>query len=554
MYPAHAVCRCRRHTECAGYVPGPGKRFIETEERNMTVRHNPRRRGALLLVILALLTMFGLVAVAFVVLTQQARSGAKAMARIDQSADPPQKVCDQAMRQLLRGSNNPASRIGPHSLLETMYGNGWFQTPLTGVTSACGGQLLEVTFANPGRVVGGCVITMLTGNCAGQSSYIVGLNPTSGNPQIAAFDNVVPGNAKTLPAVGDMCLINGTPWSGLGLGYNTSTGSLNAMSGSYEIALLPGYPLSNYTATAGNPPGGANTDYTAADFQHMLLAAQEPVNTGAPIPPLGTPLPSMHRPDLINYWMHRTSAGAWTTLDPVLLRQIMLRPNPIDHPNFTGSNPSFNPVSGPWDVDNDGDGVADSVWVDLGMPVRTMADGRLYKPLFAILCVDLDGRLNLNAHGNLGQANAGAPYLSTPQPSSGGFATAANEFIASSGLASASGNPATQSAVLPRGLGYGPAEINLLPAFTDLSGNNQFALYNNLLAGSTSLGVAGRYAELGSTAEPGVPNVMAPLTYNKWYDYGAINNVSNYYWNYQNPATYQADAYGTPPDPYAPPK
>ena len=61
-----------------------------------------------------------------------------------------------------------------------------------------------------------------------------------------------------------------------------------------------------------------------------------------------------------------------------------------------------------WDVDNDGDGVPDSVWVDLGMPVRSTADGHLYKPLFAMLCVDLDGRLNLNAHGCLAQTGGPA--------------------------------------------------------------------------------------------------------------------------------------------------
>ena len=96
------------------------------------------------------------------------------------------------------------------------------------------------------------------------------------------------------------------------------------------------------------------------------------------------------------------------------MRQIMLRPMTTlqsDHPNFTGSNPQLHrhlgrhPINGPWDVDNDGDGVPDSVWVDLGIPVRATADGRLYKPLFAILCVDLDGRLNLNAHGMLAQAD-----------------------------------------------------------------------------------------------------------------------------------------------------
>ncbi len=72
-----------------------------------------------------------------------------------------------------------------------------------------------------------------------------------------------------------------------------------------------------------------------------------------------------------------------------------------DHPSFTGSNPNFNPVNGPFDVDNDGDGIRESVWIDVGFPVQTAADGRSYKPLAAILCIDLDGRLNVNAHGNI---------------------------------------------------------------------------------------------------------------------------------------------------------
>ena len=42
---------------------------------------------------------------------------------IDQAADPPQRALDEAMRQIVRGSNNPGSVMGPHSLLETMYGN-----------------------------------------------------------------------------------------------------------------------------------------------------------------------------------------------------------------------------------------------------------------------------------------------------------------------------------------------------------------------------------------------------------------------------------------------
>ena len=95
------------------------------------------------------------------------------------------------------------------------------------------------------------------------------------------------------------------------------------------------------------------------------------------------------------------------------LRQVMFRPNwaelrgTPDHPNFTGSNPNFNPI---WDGITPGPtasgtstttatGSPDSVWVDLGLPVRYTVDGQAYKPLFAILCLDMDGRLNLNAHG-----------------------------------------------------------------------------------------------------------------------------------------------------------
>ena len=101
-----------------------------------------------------------------------------------------------------------------------------------------------------------------------------------------------------------------------------------------------------------------------------------------------------------------------------------MRPTRDDHPNFDGSNyysqnvlaSGFgNPVNlnnglitaptweiiGPWDVDNDGDGVPDSVWVDLGLPVQKTEDGRFYKPLVAMLVEDLDNRLNVNAHGSL---------------------------------------------------------------------------------------------------------------------------------------------------------
>ncbi len=89
------------------------------------------------------------------------------------------------------------------------------------------------------------------------------------------------------------------------------------------------------------------------------------------------------------------------------------------------------------EVDADNDGVSDSVWMDLNFPARSHKD-KFYKPLFAIKVMDLDGRLNLNAHGDMADT---APdyFIAERVPMLGGI----------------------DSLDLPRGLGMGPAEISL---------------------------------------------------------------------------------------------
>ena len=75
-------------------------------------------------------------------------------------------------------------------------------------------------------------------------------------------------------------------------------------------------------------------------------------------------------------------------------------------------------------VDNDGDGEKDSVWMDVGLPLQLQPDGSYVKPLVAMMVRDLDGRVNLNAHGSIAQQND------------------------------------AQGASAPLGQGYGPAEID----------------------------------------------------------------------------------------------
>ncbi|HEY3392000.1 MAG TPA: hypothetical protein VGK58_04795, partial [Lacipirellulaceae bacterium] len=302
--------------------------------------------------------------------------------------------------------------------------------------------------------------------------------------------------------------------------------------------------------------GGADEPYDAADYQNMYLAlmtvtprAQARVFHAGNVPieiDLDTngdgtpdsiqnaanfrrldledvPLPSFHRPELVNFWYHRLLALLSEDMDPneavrailrpyeddgtlnqsvnslsaqqaaliaAIKRKIMLRPIREDHPVFDGGNPQsvarrlgnvnnlvagpnqdlisipFWEVTGPWDVDNNGDGVPDSVWVYLGDPVQELEDGTRYKALYAFLVIDLDSRLNVNAHGLVDHIkppalmvdSTGAIVLADPTTTTG------QPFP---NLAGANSLADTQfsSSVLAQGLGYGTAEISLRPLF-----------------------------------------------------------------------------------------
>ena len=150
-----------------------------------------------------------------------------------------------------------------------------------------------------------------------------------------------------------------------------------------------------------------------------------------------------------------------------------------------------------WDVDNDGDGIPDSVWIDPGFPVVTAKDGRQYKKLIAVLIRDMDGRINLNAMGVLAHTNAS--YTNT------------NVTDARS--------PGLTNRNLPRGLGVGPADGYL------------GSLFGTYTSEFTDI-LQGRY---GTDHLPGVGGVDDPLSAVK--SLGIPNNYAT------GPA-----AFGTPPD------
>jgi len=407
--------------------------------------------------------------------------------------------------------------------------------------------------------------------------------------------------ANNVVGPSNRAIINGRPFNGTGVGYNRNTTAANAaklnamervvLSGStpnYPLGLMPnasffdadnvdhynngtfgwGRITQNYFSPYTDPSssifnstiereyvglGGSDESYDAVDFQNMALALMQ-VNPGEFAIPadnvlinrgidnvIGTPddrpvvLPSFHRPALINYWRNQTAL----VTEPNLLRKVIMRPSWYDHPNFTGSNPELasnvqlfatalatggdtatpsgnllqNMIYGQWDVDNDNDGVRDSVWVDFGAPVMMGPDGRLVKPLAAVLVLDMDGRLNVNAHGTVDLAGMGT-------------APAGKQLAGT-----------TFSNTLPRGQGYGPAEISLAPVLGNTSmGDNRF---NEFLAGDTLSGsdIAGRYGRKNVDGLPGIINTYGLAAQMKMQGTPQFFGTSNV-----------LSAYGSPPD------
>ena len=528
------------------------------------MKRSNHRRGVLLLVIMGLLAMFGMVLIAFVMVAGQHSRTSRSHARIDMELETPQKLADQAVRQLIRGTNNALSAVGPHSLLEDLYGQpvaagGVLQlsdaaVQLSGLAAvASGGQIFEFDVPpfpaaspmyrpTPYHYLG-CVMTMITGQAAGRSAHIVGVNSSGSKLQAVLFDSGQPSN-------GDYYVVNQPAFSGAGAGFDPSTGNLDLRVGSYEVGLLPN--VAKASVGAVDPTlGGMNEDYDAADFQNMFLGTP-------PVPSSSNPLgfrltPSFHRPDLIAYWARRAgagNAGDFIRNGPVdLVRSVLLRPVPADHPYFPG-NPlsgttAFDPVNGPWDVDNDGDGIADSVWIDLGMPIRSTPDGRKYKPLFAIYCMDLDGRLNLNVHGTMAQTSAA--YYNAVQATAELPAPLNVARFADGGAGQAQYN-------LPRGLGMGPADVNLLPLFIGASAD-PLTMYQAVLGGMTTMQLDGRWGDYalavgGQMPRPGLAandsqldnSITNLLYYSRWASYAGN------YWGYLTGTNYQLDAFASPPD------
>ena len=353
----------------------------------------------------------------------------------------------------------------------------------------------------------GCVLTFLNGTAKGMSTRVLAYKPNATPPQIvfqgiAAQDPVSGEFEKPKKTIGEPLrfIINGRAFNGTGAGYNPVSGGMDLKVGKVPIAFLPNYrayresselqqylqtkmtvtadafgrPIINNEDSVAYDYGGLDESWDCVDFQNFFLAKSADLRKAqnaamanlefeiddgivdgeqlvlegmksellSYLQKTGGSTPSFHRPYLLSY-LDRTAG------DTGAASFATARPSTSHHPAFTGSNPQFDPVKGPWDVDANGDGIPDSIWIDAGLAPVSGPDGRLYKPLVATHVVDLDGRININTVGSLEREKIsmypGMQRLEAPGavvPVSGAMLPI---------------TPADRSAF---GTGYGAAEIN----------------------------------------------------------------------------------------------
>ena len=369
------------------------------------------------------------------------------------------ELMDFALAQLISDTADIRSSIRGHSMARDMYGNdgnfngylasrpdGAFMPPhgdpyfyITGVTAGTG-TLYNLTTNIPANdpAFYGYNFTRWTlrvtynGMLANGGTGVVSqtlevLDDTSSGAYRVFTVNIAPTDAATT-------LINPTVTTSYPTGYVTQ------LPGQYLVAAAGGtltgvcqFILDGRWLHAFNGPGmttnavhanfrynglspnttGMDEDYDAVDLENWFLAMQSADGS--------VMIPSFHRPAAIRIDLNAATPiydwggpqnAAWEGAAPgnwADSASRILRPRQAD-----GHDPATFPdlVPGPngqitYDVDNDGDGQTDSVWVDLGYPARRNVQGQLYKPLFAFMVIGLNGRIPLNTAGNLAGGGPG---------------------------------------------------------------------------------------------------------------------------------------------------
>ena len=373
-----------------------------------------RRPGVILLVVLALLTLFAIVGISFVMYAHATATGSRYYCESQSESRPdvdPEFLLNYFMGQLLfdvpDDERGVYSCLRGHSLARNMFGLDYQVSvdPDTGAQTVLYDRN-DVPFNGTGRL----------------HTYGSGLGAfRPGN-----HNNPFQGDDET--GIDDYQLINYTYYRKDDFVRDPERLGAKKVEDNLVTALMPWRTDPNDLSQLGLYVGGWNAPYTYPDLNNVYLSAVKAGaflnDNGDPVPEGVVLLPSFHRPWLFRHadLKQRQESGEvvgtfdrenpnWTNAEG---KYKLLRPRPIDQllpgkkesafpypedeggdvKNLVGAPGYYDPVTK--QVYNN-----DSVWLDLDFPVMTAPDGRKFKPLFAPLIMDLDNRVNLNVHGNL---------------------------------------------------------------------------------------------------------------------------------------------------------
>jgi hypothetical protein len=577
------LCRC-----------GAVSTFREPAGKVLRLRQSHPRRGVLLLIALIVLALFMLLGTTYMIVATKRRACSATVGSAGaQSVVIGQGTADDTLGDILVSDpSGGASRdgVGPtssariskyfvSSILLDKYGDRYDTMRFTSGSAIPGGVgssgffvlRLSATAAQQigapyaGRIVSldeaNAVFRVLASSSSGGNLTFIGhpVNPT-------ATLNLT----GSSPSIGKPAYVQGREFSG-------DPSDPNDLHESYDA------------------PDGRNWFLSWTQTDGILGRNQVPGDSDDPADGWKYVIPSFHRPDKLLAKLKELKSGgiayyqAWTDTSSVMLLRpagrmtfdpatnwalLGLDPLPpmisgtaLEHPNFTGSNERivngtkcyFDPINGPWDVDNDGDGVTDSIWLDTGMPTVELGPGRTKcKPLVAIMITDLDSRINLNAHGSTAKTLHGSSPFALNSGTDTGIYYAGTSLTGTA----ADGSAAPRRPSLPAGQGWGVAEIDPYHVFSTVGSAFQPGVFNGSSAtgaGSTPRGVIspnikveGRYGDsvaLSGTLAPapGRLGLADPSVDDDPNTEPRDNHISN---SFGNPASdnYRRNTAGSPID------
>lgn len=506
------------------------------------------RQGVLLLVVLSMLTLFLLLGTTFIVLSSRARTVSRAFLKLAEETQQQtislRPFLQDAARQVIRGTTFTGSALRSHDLLGDKYDHS-YETQIDSVTLLASSQVLKLRLANPDDdMFAARVLSFLEGpeGVKGTSHRIFHADGT--DVYILRPKRLVNADSDSLNH--KTVRINKRDFSGTG--FLTGT----------DEALMPNWSL----VPSEGPGGSRNEDYDYWDEQNVVLASPDQTSTSYAVPAavdhwiewyrtqeeaISPDKPSREAAqgaifELANNLRAATFSGQeqatsyFNGLQPheqdVLkyLRRSTLRPFPFDHcPDVSASvdfagqavgtaNEFFNVLqNADPDVDCDGDGRPDAVWLDFGVDAIRLPDRTLVKPLVAIRCIDLGGRLSLNAHGSIAHLidHAGYPFSATDDRSLARTFADADTPPDDQDINDLN-NERDLVEDQTSGCGYGPADVRLDAVLNQqtleavLLGRSSLTLAADGL--KRRLGnIAGRYGDgvkaIGDPALPGKPEV-----------------------------------------------